>query len=1333
MSDELLRALRDGGTLEREGRFEVDAAKAREKLAQFQLEDPHLYVLEFVQAAHLLGASKILVTQDADELEVRFDGQVLEAEHLRGLWSMAMSRHQDPRLRALRHLAIGINASEGLRPAVLIVESGAGDAVQRLVMRAGQPEVVEQVSAPEGWLGTRVYVREAWRPGHMVEFWRGVRGALEETQHVRRRCVRSEAHIEVGGQRVSVGKKPPDPARDHLWFKLGGDEGCVWLNERAGDQRAALSQHGVDVAIRENPLPGLPFGWGVMVEGPRLSKDLSQSDFVRDEAWKTLMVHGLADALCALFGRWAQGAGRGADGDEVCRAMLLWLIRDHASPETFEALELRIPGADGALVESRALVGGRAWELYEALCDRSMWACDEEGVAATFSARELWAQDPKCIEWADAAHLHTPKRGVVARGELNQLQLLALHKMRRVEDVGAAYEAAAARAVHVERWSKQPVLEGIQQGECWAVSDFAGRGARAWLGFRLDGEQARVVWRCQGRAVSVERQPAAPRGLMIVIDSAGELDERGTHVAWSDGLASACAQAVRHVPQAFEATWREVSSRGAVTRQLAMVGELFLDGADRVSPEALWEQLFGAHEPPASLLAAGSRWEALMEARQRLREATKGVDFAKRVSALGVLAQVPVLCGLDDEVMPRWSLTDVARMVAEHGKLVTLGEEEVKRAQQMMETLGSSREVVVVRDATQRRILQATVDRALCGLWMPELERYHTRHVYMERPVVESGLPPTPSWGEGRGWVARKMLSGAVEGELGMGPAQEPWGLLCHVLYAQRELVTLMLPLPWGRLEAVVRVADTTAQSEWDERSAAKLLRPALEAALEPAARGLVRSWLGGLREPATRAELEAQELLWQLASEHVQCAAWAEDAELVRLLASTPFIASLGGELWTLPELHALLAKQDGPLCYVLGDAGVMASLVGDDAQLVLRLVSSSLVPLVQRAVGPARRLRDVSDSEARHRELEQLRLAFMGRIPDGLLIKSALFRHPMARGRWRGQVALMPDANPRDGEGFVRVEVLYEQRIVATTRCAMPLGCFYVRIDVPELRMDAEWSGLAAGYDLSGVLLYAQQSCWAALIAAADGATTADAQLREQLRWYLVRALQTTLPEEVREALQLMRAFARDGAPPTSYDQLRASKKPVRYIKAGATQAQGAVVAESASVIALLVTLFPDAEQVKLARRAPAPPAPAPTLSTPPAAQIPASPAPPAPPAPTAPEVALRERVKAMLLLARGEDRVLLGDMWASGVVCAARGAAAPLCVIVGGSAQLNVDHPSCALAMRRAHASALAVVVAGVYGAINRHEEIITDRHERLYLARLAEVVAAELGVA
>ena len=48
--DQMLQDLSSEGRHEMSREFQLDADKARAKMQQFQLEDPHRYVLEFIQA-----------------------------------------------------------------------------------------------------------------------------------------------------------------------------------------------------------------------------------------------------------------------------------------------------------------------------------------------------------------------------------------------------------------------------------------------------------------------------------------------------------------------------------------------------------------------------------------------------------------------------------------------------------------------------------------------------------------------------------------------------------------------------------------------------------------------------------------------------------------------------------------------------------------------------------------------------------------------------------------------------------------------------------------------------------------------------------------------------------------------------------------------------------------------------------------------------------------------------------------------------------------------------------------------------------------------------------
>ena len=71
--EEYLSAQRESGRVDSEGIFTVALEKARQKLGQFQLEDPSFYLLKVVQAAVQAGTSRIDLRQTRGKLALWFD------------------------------------------------------------------------------------------------------------------------------------------------------------------------------------------------------------------------------------------------------------------------------------------------------------------------------------------------------------------------------------------------------------------------------------------------------------------------------------------------------------------------------------------------------------------------------------------------------------------------------------------------------------------------------------------------------------------------------------------------------------------------------------------------------------------------------------------------------------------------------------------------------------------------------------------------------------------------------------------------------------------------------------------------------------------------------------------------------------------------------------------------------------------------------------------------------------------------------------------------------------------------------------------------------------
>ncbi|MCC6557588.1 MAG: hypothetical protein IT372_31940, partial [Polyangiaceae bacterium] len=105
------------------GAIRVDARRAVAKLREHLLVDLNLYLLEIARAAVAGGATRIDVRCDADDVSITFDGAPIEAGRLARLLDQVLDAARDREGRRLRLLALGVNASLGLRPARVDVYS----------------------------------------------------------------------------------------------------------------------------------------------------------------------------------------------------------------------------------------------------------------------------------------------------------------------------------------------------------------------------------------------------------------------------------------------------------------------------------------------------------------------------------------------------------------------------------------------------------------------------------------------------------------------------------------------------------------------------------------------------------------------------------------------------------------------------------------------------------------------------------------------------------------------------------------------------------------------------------------------------------------------------------------------------------------------------------------------------------------------------------------------------------------------------------------------------------------------------------------------------------
>lgn len=286
------------GTLERRGEFQIDREKAREKMRKFQLSDPHAYVLEFVKAATMLGATKIFFGIDADEMRMTCDCEPLTEDELDNLYGAAFSKLDSERARALRHFAIGFTAAEALDLSTIEITSIGEDHGARYTLVADEPEPQETIeSIDPGLRKTEIYFKKRFRASHVLDFIRKFSDQFAENKHLTekvgfaeipiylRRSTEplSEPEMSHASTRLSFGRSVATEIPYEFETKT---DRCVMGLTSETPSRIQITQHGVLIADHSHTSRPC---FEAVVESTRLTTDLTQSAFVEDAAYHDLI------------------------------------------------------------------------------------------------------------------------------------------------------------------------------------------------------------------------------------------------------------------------------------------------------------------------------------------------------------------------------------------------------------------------------------------------------------------------------------------------------------------------------------------------------------------------------------------------------------------------------------------------------------------------------------------------------------------------------------------------------------------------------------------------------------------------------------------------------------------------------------------------------------------------------------------------------------------------------------------------------------------------------------------------------------------------------------
>ena len=341
-----VEATSEHGRRVKSGQFRLDEKRARQKLRNFQLPSPQHYILEFLKAAHLLGATVFQARVERGSVQVRFDGQTPTRQELLELHSAAFGPRDDNRSRALRHLAIGVNSAHAAGLRELIIEVGGKDQV---VVGVGEEAIELLDGHPEVQSGVCIRLTKRLHQAVLHRFFDKLTGDFKESELLRQRGRYSEIPVILDTNKISRGLRPADEVESVRHFNSDGEQGRVGITPNGYGLVIRLVKDGVLIEDEVRASPISPLGIRAVVQSQHVNTDLSESAVVKDEAWQALCSRVVGKAYHSLR---AYLDGLSDDGlhnlRTSLRRMVVGLLADPrhrvTAPEAYDLLVDQLAG-----------------------------------------------------------------------------------------------------------------------------------------------------------------------------------------------------------------------------------------------------------------------------------------------------------------------------------------------------------------------------------------------------------------------------------------------------------------------------------------------------------------------------------------------------------------------------------------------------------------------------------------------------------------------------------------------------------------------------------------------------------------------------------------------------------------------------------------------------------------------------------------------------------------------------------------------------------------------------------------------------------------------------
>ena len=898
----LMRELRADGELDSVGEFTLDRNRAREKMRHFQLADPRAYVLELVQAAVLAGATEASFEIDTDDMRLEFDGRPFTTEDFDQLYSSMFARRRAS--GALRQLALGLNAAMALDPMHVLVESGSA----LMEMRAGADDRISAAEKPIA--GTRIHVRDRFGRQTVVRFFRKLRGRLAEVDYLERNCRWAPLPIYLGGKCIS-GQPPLAEALARTEIEIPGARAVAGFRAELGFAEMTIFKEGVRIASHE--LAGFPPHFVACVDGAELEKDVSQSDVVRDEAYKRLLA-ALPEVLYEALRRLPGVVLERPSLEALLRRVLLHPLNLPLLREELGAAEAGKDPPSGALAAVPLWTSARNPRIPLSMLDLVRPPALQERVS--------WSKS------------HYPE---VTRGDEPPIAVMPDKRERaylkllfgdRLSCADTALQNERKRAGNVERWHRRrmspeiPSLPGALISIPLKTEDVIGE-----VGIFHDPFETAEV----------------DGGSSLWLIKEGRLLEKRTIDPVIPGLAAALEADFRPSKLFDKVNINRTYLHAAIAVARAL-GPLMNEVASRVLEHGENAQRFSSLARRCLIPYLDLDWQG-----DGLRQflASFGITgkthlaYARRGDAQEPFAAISSASDIEGEDAP--PLARVALFETLHGTPVSLRDLAARPAETWLylprdRVLSPEAEVkaeagVLLLDEVELMVLWRFFGTEKLRDYTPDYDFKIAANRHLQKPFL--ALRP-----EGLLWG--KIEAGDIQGYVGLRsttPADQPTYAEVQLLKHGRHLDTVRYRVPIGPIAGMIIDDELTPTADWqgvlDDDRLARVRR----LVLERAARLLVESCKRSGGSPAIRAILvNSAARLRSLEAVHQP---WAE--ELIVALETAPLFARLDGRRVGLRRIREVLARDRRLEVWltewegVVGDISDVVELAGD--RFVLRL----------------------------------------------------------------------------------------------------------------------------------------------------------------------------------------------------------------------------------------------------------------------------------------------------------------------------------------------------------------------------------------------------------